>query len=164
MNPSGEGELSDIAVDDIDVKDNRCGFDTPDDRCDFENGMCNYVNDHHADKMEWILHEMFEGQDEKVPTGRNFFLYMPQNDWQIPGDFARITSPTFRGTGQICIDFYLYHYGNIGDLAVSTQQVINEEVETEEVLKISGGQGPDWKRIQKTAQITAEEYKLIFIG
>ncbi|TNN41506.1 MAM domain-containing protein 2 [Liparis tanakae] len=130
------------AIDDITVSlgDCRMTAGSLPGRCDFEGGVCGFIQDEREDKADWLRGRghtptSYTGPQGDHTTGVGYFMYI-EASLMRPGHKARLLTSDLRGSSSPqCLVFYLHMYGSgTGILSV---------------LLRGGGGGPDallWRR------------------
>ncbi|XP_071486324.1 MAM and LDL-receptor class A domain-containing protein 1-like [Diadema antillarum] len=116
----GQGELGDIAVDEIDYRDGVCDDSVS---CDFERDMCLWRNTPYGDNFDWIRQSGGTPStgtgplaDHTLGTSLGFYMYIESSSVGINSK-AHLLSTIFpSGTGS-CVSFWYHMYGStVGEL------------------------------------------------
>ncbi|XP_071956926.1 MAM and LDL-receptor class A domain-containing protein 2-like [Antedon mediterranea] len=121
----GTGSKGDIAIDDISVRDGAC---SPPGDCNFENGLCTWMNTANGDDFDWLSGQ---GVDAGKLTGpiddhtrgddQGYYMFIEMSNPRIPGDKAWLVSQNLQSPGVSgkCMEFWFHLYGsNMGTLSV----------------------------------------------
>ncbi|XP_069562115.1 MAM domain-containing protein 2-like [Brachyistius frenatus] len=85
--------------------------------CDFEAGLCGYIQDKHSDAADWEWRRgptptSYTGPRGDHSTGFGYYLHMEASTL-LPGQKVRLLSRPLRGTrGPQCLRFYYHMYGS----------------------------------------------------
>ena len=154
----------DIAIDDLSSNMGSC---PPEQTCDFETGMCGYIQDK-SDQFDWSMHTGSTGTsgtgpqaDHTYGTSTGHYLYIESSSPNHPGDKARLDSPQFPQTLGSCVTFWYSMNGNqIGTL--SLYKNVNGQ-RGNPIWSLTGNQGLKWRKAQTTV-ISSTNYRITFEG
>ncbi|XP_033753484.1 MAM and LDL-receptor class A domain-containing protein 1-like [Pecten maximus] len=163
---AGPRYAGDIALDDITVNTGNCPQDGT---CDFENGLCGYVQSV-SDVFDWTLNSGRTSSaatgpptDHTFGTNEGHYMYIESSRPRRPGDKARLNTPQFSKTSASCFQFWYSMNGrttgrlNVYQRAVSTANL------GQPIWKRSGPQGPRWYLGQVTIR-SQTDFFLTFEG
>ena len=161
---AGVSYAGDIAIDDLKSNVGAC---PPEQTCDFESGMCGYIQDK-ADQFDWAVHSGSTSTsgtgptvDHTIGTGAGHYIYIESSSPNHPGDKARIDSPVYQATRGSCVTFWYSMNGNqIGTL--SLYKNVNG-LRGNPIWTLSGNQGLKWRKAQATI-ISVRSYRITFEG
>ncbi|KAM9820210.1 apical endosomal glycoprotein [Neosynchiropus ocellatus] len=163
----GAGEANSyVAIDDISLTLQPC--DSPDLKCTFEAGMCNWSNNLNPklDTLDWVRtrqldekHYLTPFTDHTMGTEEGYFLLLPSTDRTSAGQNAQLLSPPLPPTKGTCLTFWAF-------IPMSSGSQLK-------VWRLSGGQlhrlllveelGVVWKRFSLDI-IATEQYQIVFEG
>ena len=154
----------DIAIDDLSSNVGSC---PPEKTCDFEGGMCGYIQDK-SDQFDWLLHSGSTGTSGTGPqadhtdgTSTGHYLYIESSSPNHPGDKARLDSPAYTATTGSCVTFWYSMNGNqIGTLSVYKN--VNGQRGTP-IWTMTGNQGLKWRKAQATIR-SPTSFRITFEG
>ncbi|XP_066507552.1 MAM domain-containing protein 2 [Hoplias malabaricus] len=143
-----------VGLDDISVSLGDCdlhlGTPALPSQCDFEAGLCGYIQDKEEDEADWVLIRgptptSYTGPKGDHTTGVGHYLHI-EASLMLVGHKASLVSSVLRGSrGTQCLLFFYHMYGSgIGQLRVLLR---SETQETDQLLWVrSGEQGMSWLR------------------
>ncbi|XP_013409923.1 MAM and LDL-receptor class A domain-containing protein 1 isoform X1 [Lingula anatina] len=165
----GNGDFSDIAIDDISVQAGKCitptvmAINGPF-HCDFERD-CGFTQSS-EDDFDWSRHRGKTASANTGPNGdhangKGYYMYTEVSGSLKAGNRASMATPPINLSGKVCISFRYHMYGNsVGELNVYTSR--NNSSKTR-VFAFSKNQGNVWKYAQTAYQFTAPT-QVIFEG
>ena len=110
----GNGYLGDIAVDDFAVLPGKC---PPPGNCDFESGICGYLNTRVNDQFDWLSSSggtlspnSGPSVDHTTNSDQGFYMYIEASG-RNKGDRAWFYSQYFQPTSGSCLTFWYHMYG-----------------------------------------------------
>ncbi|XP_019632083.1 PREDICTED: MAM and LDL-receptor class A domain-containing protein 2-like [Branchiostoma belcheri] len=170
----GTSFRGDIAVDDVTLTDGACaqvvGPSVPPGglQCDFEDVvLCGYAQDT-DDDFDWTWQSSSTatsgtgpGNDHTYGTSAGHYLYTETSSPRVPGDVARLSSPTYPQTSGQCLEFYYHMMGaDIGTLNVYASVAGNRGFP---IWTLSGEQGNQWTIARVTVSTTGD-FQIVFEG
>ncbi|XP_067654505.1 MAM and LDL-receptor class A domain-containing protein 2-like [Haliotis asinina] len=148
----GSGYRGDIAIDDVNVTAGPC---VAPGTCNFDKRtFCTYKNvKDGTDDFDWLLQHGHTSSsntgpsaDHSMGNSRGTYAYIETSAPRKPGENARLTSETFKPTGQnttYCYSFWYHMYGtSVGTLMVN--YVTNSTYPGSTMWQLSGNQGNAW--------------------
>ncbi|XP_071492659.1 MAM and LDL-receptor class A domain-containing protein 1-like [Diadema antillarum] len=147
----GSSYTGDIAIDDISLQSGSCPPQGQDIDCDFEYGVCGWVQET-DDDFDWSRNNgstpsLDTGPSGDHTTGYGNYMYIetsPRSD----GDVARLRSPAYLANNTnepYCLTFWYHMYGN----TINTLNVIMADTmgySTYTLYSMYGEQGDMWQR------------------
>ncbi|KAE8291538.1 MAM domain-containing protein 2 MAM domain-containing proteoglycan [Larimichthys crocea] len=108
-----------VAIDDITVSLGDCRITTGSfsGQCDFESGVCGYIQEKKIDKADWLrvrghTPTSYTGPRGDHTTGVGYFMYI-EASLMRPGHKARLLTSDLRGSlSPQCLIFYYHMYGS----------------------------------------------------
>ncbi|XP_036953843.1 MAM domain-containing protein 2a isoform X1 [Acanthopagrus latus] len=108
-----------VAIDDITVRLGDCQITAGSlpGQCNFESGMCGYIQDKKEDKADWLRVQghtptSYTGPRGDHTTGVGYFIYI-EGSLMRPGHKARLLTSDLRGSSSPqCLIFYYHMYGS----------------------------------------------------
>eukprot|EP00795_Rhopilema_esculentum_P007452 gene7452-13218_t len=139
----------------------------PDD-CEFENGMCGWVNETTGDQLDW---QRLAGGTPSAGTGptgdhtsgQGSYVYMEASSPAYSGQKAILTSKLMGGSssGKKCLSFWYHMLGAaMGSLKVNSVDTVTG---TTLLKTISGDQGNQWKN-EEIVFSTPNHFKIQFVA
>ncbi|KAF0033316.1 hypothetical protein F2P81_013382 [Scophthalmus maximus] len=119
-----------VAIDDITVSVGDCQITAGSlpGQCDFESGVCDFIQDKKGDKADWLrvrgrTPTSYTGPRGDHTTGVGYFMYI-EASLMRPGHKARLLTSDLRGSSSPqCLVFYYHMYGSgTGILSVLLRQ------------------------------------------
>ncbi|XP_029959960.1 MAM domain-containing protein 2a [Salarias fasciatus] len=141
-----------IAIDDVSVSLGDCQMSAASlpGQCDFESGLCGYIQDQKGDKADWLrvrghTPTSYTGPRGDHTTGVGHFMYI-EASLMRPGHKARLLTSPLRGSSSPqCLVFYYHMYGSgTGILSVLLQHGGKERDEL--LWRRRGEQSFSWTR------------------
>nr|XP_046242115.1 MAM domain-containing protein 2a isoform X1 [Scatophagus argus] len=141
-----------VAIDDITVSLGDCQITAGSlpGQCNFENGVCGYLQDNKEDKGDWLrvrghTPTSYTGPRGDHTTGVGYFMYI-EASLMRPGHRARLLTSDLRGsTSPQCLIFYYHMYGSgTGILSVLLRHSSREKDTM--LWRRRGEQGISWMR------------------
>ncbi|XP_072179347.1 MAM and LDL-receptor class A domain-containing protein 2-like [Diadema setosum] len=120
--------------------------------CDFESGLCGWQQAY-GDDFDWSRHSGSTGSQSTGPygdhtTGYGYYMYIETSSPRVYGDFARLWSPAYYGSGSFCLTFWYHMYGS----AINSLNVYKSETtfpnSTDSIFSLSGQKGNYWNQAQ----------------
>ncbi|XP_044190494.1 MAM domain-containing protein 2-like [Thunnus albacares] len=131
--------------------------------CDFEGGMCGYIQDKQNDAADWEWRRgptptSYTGPRGDHTTGLGYYLHMEASP-MLPGQSVRLLSRPLRGSrGPQCLRFYYHMYGSgTGQLSVH----LNNNGEDVLLWQRSGEQSIAWLRATVEYQ-SDRQHQIVF--
>ncbi|XP_030832892.1 MAM and LDL-receptor class A domain-containing protein 1 [Strongylocentrotus purpuratus] len=165
----GEGQLADIAIDDVAVfdEDGACPLD--DLLCDFETGLGGFVQDQ-MDDFNFIRKRgstsSFEtGPEADHTTGEGYYVYIEATD-ATKFHKARLISPVYRGVQPndketFCVMFWYHMYGTtVGELNVYLHNSSSTGLGSP-IWWMAGNRGDLWRAGEAEIN-TPEDFQIYF--
>lgn len=165
----GTTYAGDIAIDDVSVVDGkRCpSFGS----CDFEEDTCTWKNIATGDDFDWesgtgatLSAGTGPGVDHTLNTTFGSYMYIEASSPRKQGDKAWLVSQVFRNGSNACLQFYYHMKGStIGQLRIMQWPYIAGATQ-QELWKVSGNQGDQWKYGQVQFGTNVANYRLVIEG
>ncbi|CAH3118157.1 unnamed protein product [Pocillopora meandrina] len=163
---AGSSYQGDIAIDDVVLLDNACPL--PGD-CNFETGMCTWVNVAQKDDFDWVRYNgdtrtlgTGPSTDHTTKTKGGYYMYIETSSPRLLNHKARMESEEFQPTGASgrCLKFWYHMYGaSIGSLNVW----ISSNGSSGQIWTLTGNKGNKWQFAQ--APVSSKSvYQVIFEG
>uniref|UniRef100_A0A7N6A679 MAM domain-containing protein n=1 Tax=Anabas testudineus TaxID=64144 RepID=A0A7N6A679_ANATE len=156
-----------VAIDDITIRLGDCQITTGSlpGQCNFENGICGYMQDRKEDKADWLRVQghtptSYTGPRGDHTTGVGYFMYI-EASLMLPGHKARLLTSELRGSSSSqCLIFYYHMYGSgTGILSVLLRRSSGER---EALLwRRRGEQSVSWMRA-KVDYYCDDRHQVIF--
>ncbi|XP_072014819.1 MAM and LDL-receptor class A domain-containing protein 2-like [Amphiura filiformis] len=125
--------LGDIAIDEVEITDEACNVPG---YCDFENGLCGWINERKQDQIDFQRHrgsttsvDTGPDYDHTFGTANGYYVYM-EATYMNPGEQAWLVSEHFdpiQDAEADCFTFWYHMYGSVS-----------------EELRLTGDQGMNW--------------------
>ncbi|XP_054468444.1 MAM domain-containing protein 2-like [Anoplopoma fimbria] len=156
-----------VALDDISVSLGDCeltaGLMSLPGHCDFEAGLCGYIQDKQSDDGDWDWRRgptptSYTGPRGDHTTGLGYYLHMEASP-MLPGQSVRLLSRPLRGSkGSQCLRFYYHMYGSgTGQLSIH----LHKDAEDKLLWQLSGEQSIAWLRATVEYQ-SDSQHQIVF--
>ncbi|XP_033638977.1 MAM and LDL-receptor class A domain-containing protein 1-like [Asterias rubens] len=157
----GKGSTGVVAVDDLEVAMEPC---PPAGSCDFEKGLCSWLNQDGTDDFDWSRTNgktpsttTGPSTDHTTGTAAGFYLFIEASD-HYKDNKANLISEHFDPTDKACFQFWYHMFGKgIGELGVYLWNTVADF--GVEKLTISGNQGDEWH----TAQVDIASKQVFYL-
>ncbi|XP_070566222.1 MAM and LDL-receptor class A domain-containing protein 1-like [Ptychodera flava] len=159
----GNGDLGDIAIDDVLIDTIPC---QPEGWCDFEIDTCGWTNELvRDDDFDWTriaggspTPNTGPRQDHTIGTGKGHYMYIETNDGEV-GDRAWLVSEHLTPTDGKCFQFWYHMYGDTIDRL--TVYIESRSRSRAILWREEGNQGNEWFQGKFTVN-SSVEYWIIF--
>ncbi|XP_077978860.1 MAM and LDL-receptor class A domain-containing protein 1-like [Glandiceps talaboti] len=158
---------SDIAIDDVLIKDTAC---SPPGSCDFESGKCTWTEDQSSDDFDWVRQsgatsslDTGPSYDHTLRTSAGYYVFIETSSPRVIGEEAHFVSEYLDASpvSGTCLHFWYHMYGT----SVNTLRVMVRPVSGTDMViwELTGDKGDQWFEGQARIDSTVQ-YQVLFIG